>query len=167
MSARPRIKPESTPTDRLLDATTVAILIIMWAMVVFSYNSLPDTIAIHFNAAGEANGYGSKATMFIFPAVGTATIALLFVMNMFPHTFNYPVTITEENAARQYGLATKMVRWLNVCMAATFAMILYSIQRNANMGDSSLMPLPWLLPVVIALPLVPVIWYIIKARKER
>ncbi len=35
----------------------------------FLYPSLPDTIPIHFNAKGEADGWGSKESIFLAPAI--------------------------------------------------------------------------------------------------
>lgn len=163
MAARPRVKPERTPTDRMLDATAIALVIIMWAMVVFSYSALPETIATHFNASGEADGYGSKATIFIMPAVGTATFILLMVLNQFPHAFNYPVIITEENANRHYALATRLIRMVNVCLIITFLVAAYSMQEGGTAGKFNAMSI--VLPIVLGLPLLPIIWYFVQVRK--
>ena len=45
-----------------------------------------------------------KVTIWIMPAVAAIIFAVLTAVSRYPHTFNYPVRITSENARRQYLL---------------------------------------------------------------
>ena len=66
--------------------------IILWAIMLvpllyigYVWRSLPDTIPIHFDIHGEANGWGSKWTIFLLPAISLGTyLLLLFVRNIDP-----------------------------------------------------------------------------------
>ena len=113
MRNRPTLQLKPTRTDRILDAATFTILFTMWALVVTSFNSLPDTIPVHFNYKGEIDRYGSKGTLFILPVITSILTISMYYLNKVPHLFNYMVEITEENAERHYRRATRVLRWAN------------------------------------------------------
>lgn len=160
MSARPKIKLKLSPVDWLFDFVSIGLILFMWVLVLYMYNSQSDTIATHFDLTGKPNGYGSKQTLLGVPSIATASCILLFVLNRFPHSFNYPVTITEENAALHYSLATRTMRMMNVCMTLIFLFVLLvMLPIGSNLRG-------WILPVVL-LSFVPVIWYFIKLKKIR
>ncbi len=49
-------------------------------LVLSNYSTLPDTIPTHFNAQGVADDWGSKKTIFIFPAIAFPIYILLSVI---------------------------------------------------------------------------------------
>lgn len=51
--------------------------------------------------------------------------------NRVPHIFNYPTEIKPENAERQYRMATRMIRTLNVIIVCTFLYTSYGTIQNA------------------------------------
>lgn len=69
--------------------------------------------------------------IWILPAIGFILYVGLTVLNMFPHVFNYPVKITEENAEKQYNIATQAIRVLKVLIAFMFAYITYTSVKTA------------------------------------
>ena len=88
---------------------------------------LPDEIPTHLNAAGTPDDYGAKTSLWLLPAFGAGVYALLTISVWYPHTFNYPVKITEDNAARQYLIAARMIRMLKAGIIALFAYITYNM----------------------------------------
>src|SRR5699024_10967270 len=67
----------------MLDGLTFAIMIGMIGYVLFSYGSLPDEIPIHFNMAGEADGWGNKGTIIGLIFINFHVIMLCFALNYF------------------------------------------------------------------------------------
>ncbi len=161
MNTRPKIKPELKPVDKLLDILSILLLVAMWSLVLYGYSTLPETIATHFDASGNVNGHGSKATLFILPGIGTGMFFLFILLNRAPHMFNYPITITGENAARQYALATRLIRLLNTGILLSFAVIVYGI---INIGNGISIGM-WMLPMILIITTIPVVWYFVAARK--
>ncbi|MEG4037244.1 hypothetical protein QUA03_25885 [Microcoleus sp. S36b_A4] len=61
-------------------------------------------------------------TVWIMPVVAAIIFALLTAVSRYPHTFNYPVPITSENARRQYLLGRGLLVWLKaeICWLLAF-----------------------------------------------
>lgn len=124
MNQRPIVKITSTPLDRCLDGISLLLLIAFFGITVFYYASLPETIPTHFNAAGEPDAYGDKVSIFLLLGIALLIFILLRYFQNKPHLYNYPTTITEENAQEQYGKAMRMMRILNL----TTLVILFYLQ---------------------------------------
>lgn len=161
MNQRPRIKIELKPFDKIIEILAGVTFLLIWILTIKNYISLPDTIPIHFNASGHADGYGSKSTFFILPAIGTLLFILLTFLNKYPHIFNYPVNITEENAYQQYSNATRLVRYIKFSVEFTFLLIVWGIVQTVH-GKSSGLGV-WQLPLTLAMNLIPTIYFAVKS----
>ena len=60
---RPKITLIPSTADKLLEVLGWLILFVLWGYTISHYSSLPDTIPTHYNAAGEADGFGRKASV--------------------------------------------------------------------------------------------------------
>jgi uncharacterized membrane protein len=56
---------------------SIPVLVLVLAATALVYRDLPDIIPIHWNAAGEANGYGARITIFLLPLI-TGLMLLLW-----------------------------------------------------------------------------------------
>ena len=123
MQKRPVLHLPPTARETGIQITTVIVLILAWVMAAQYYRDLPDTIATHFNFSGQVDGYGSKKTIFIMPAVATIIAVALALLSRIPHQFNYLATITEANAESQYrgGRMMLFVIGLLVALLAVWA----------------------------------------------
>jgi uncharacterized membrane protein len=127
---RPKIKLERQLFDILLDRKNWALLTAFWIYILFSYNSLPESIPTHFNMKGEIDVYGSKKMLWMLPIIASViSIGFQFLIKV-PHIYNYIVEITEQNAKVQYKLATRMLRALRLCITILFFSIAYSSANN-------------------------------------
>jgi uncharacterized membrane protein len=133
---RPRIKLKLTSHDYVIEFIGLSFLIILIAIPILYYNQLPDRIPIHFNAAGNPDGFGEKPSLFILPAIGLLMYFLLTVLTAFPHIYNFPVAITPENAEIQYRLATRLMRILKTVIIILFSFIGWMSVRTA-VGNAS------------------------------
>jgi uncharacterized membrane protein len=126
-----------------------------------SYSSLPDTIPTHFNAAGEADGFGRKASIVSLPVVASLLYIGLTLLNRVPHSFNFPTPVTQDNALPQYTNATRMIRYLKLILVVVFAGISYQTIQQAN-GTGEGLGI-WFLPLTLVLIFMPLLYFVIKS----
>ena len=158
MEARPKIKLILSPLDKTIEYFAILILIALWGFAIYSFVKLPTTIPIHYNAAGKADDFGNKTSLFLLPAIGTILYFSLTVLNMYPQKFNYLTQITGDNAKKQYTITTKMIRHLKLIILLIFLVILFLTYRTSFGLGNGLGK--WFLPITILLPLVPILFSI-------
>lgn len=146
-TGRPKIKVPFEPLDIMIDLISVTLLIILIAYTFMAYSNLPETIATHFNASGEANGFSNKNSIWWIPGISLLLFVGLFVINKYPHMHNYMVNITEENALKNYRFSSRIVRFVNCLTIILFAFIQYTIITSSK-GESAQLG-SWFLPIVI------------------
>ena len=162
---RPKIKIPLDDTDRIIEFIGILAILTLVVIPVFYYGDLPDKIPTHFSMDGTPNAYGSKVFLWVLPIVGSALYLGLNVLCRFPHLFNYPWKITEENAERQYRLAIRMLRVMNVCIV-WFMAYMNNVSIQTALGNQG-GPNTFFILVLLALIFVPVIYYIIKMVKSK
>lgn len=156
---RPRIKVPFETVDVIIEFISITLLILMWVYCIVNYMELPDTIATHFNGAGEPDGYGSRQTVWIIPIIATVMYIGFFILNKYPHMHNYMVNITEENALKNYKFSTRIVRVVNFLCVLLMTYITYMIVESAfgkqfNLGT-------WFVPLVIGVSIIlPIIMFV-------
>jgi uncharacterized membrane protein len=161
---RPIIKLELYPLDRVFEIVCPVIIAFLWIYTIMSYSQLPDTIPTHFNASGKVDGYGSKMTILLLPVIGTVLYIAMTIINMYPHIFNYPVNITNENAKKQYTYATRLIRYLKTTIILTFSFIVYKSVTTAT-GSSEGLGIGFL-PFFLGLVFIPLIIYFFKTFRK-
>jgi len=158
---RPKLKIQLSALDQIFELLGWGVLLALWIWTGTSYSSLPDTIPTHFNAAGEADGFGRKASIVGLPVIATLLYVGLTILNRFPHIFNFPTPITPDNALSQYTNATRMIRYLKLILVLVFAGISYQTIQQAN-GTGEGLGL-WFLPLTLVLLFMPLVYFVIKS----
>lgn len=157
MNNRPKIELELTLFDKALEILGWISVLVIWILVITNYITLPDSIPIHYNSMGVADRFGGKENILTLPIVATVLFIGLTMLNQFPHLFNYPTPITEDNALRQYIYATRLLRYLKFIILVIFGAITWQTISNVhNIGI-------WFLPTTVALMLIPFIYFLIKS----
>jgi len=145
---RPRLKIESTAFDKILDASSLVLVVLIWVTVFQNYADLPAKIPMHFNAAGEVNEYGNKQMIWLLPGISIALFLLLYFLNKMPHNFNYLVKITPQNARQQYTIGTRIMRFTNLFVSGLFYYIVYkTVAITQGTGTSTLDK--WFSPLIM------------------
>jgi uncharacterized membrane protein len=163
METRPKIQIKLSKLDKSLKLLSTIVLVVMFCLAVFVYLKSPNIIPSHFNASGKPDDFSDKSVIFILLFIG---IFIYFGFNQlvkFPHIFNYPVSITKNNAERQYELATRMIRFLQLAMLITFTVIIlmtYLINIGISNGLGT-----WFLPLFLFVINIPVIITLIQSFK--
>ena len=162
---RPKLKIQLSPMDQVFELLGWGVLLALWVWTGTSYSSLPDSIPTHFNAAGEADGFGRKASIVGLPVIVTLLYIGLTLLNRFPHIFNFPTPITQDNALRQYTNATRMIRNLKLILVLVFAGISFQTIKQAN-GEAAGLGV-WFLPVTLGAIFLPLLYFVINSIKEK
>jgi uncharacterized membrane protein len=164
MEAKPKINLTLSSFDRSLEWISKFLLLIMLALTVYSFIKSPASIPIHFNAIGQADSYGRKASILILPILGIIIYIALTLLNKIPHLFNYLTKITAENAQQQYTIATRMLRFVKLAILLLFTLIilftyLTSIGVTNGLGG-------WFIPLTLVLMLGPTMFLVIQSLKS-
>lgn len=162
---RPKIALESGPADWLLEGVAVAGLVVLLVVPAVYYAELPDIIPQHFNARGEADGFGPKATLWLLPILGIGIYAMMTILNRYPHVFNYTVQITPENAEQQYRMATQLIRVLKVFVMSLFAYLSWGTIQVALEQAQALGS--WVLWFMLGFNFTVIGWYLYQANRKK
>jgi uncharacterized membrane protein len=162
---RPKIRIELTTADKMVEILGWSVLLATWVFTIASYSSLPDIIPIHYNGAGKADDFGSKINMLMLPIIASILFVGMTIANKFPHVFNYPNKITEENALRQYTNATRMMRYLKLVLVVLFSLIDFKTIQGTR-GQSAGLGI-WFLPLTMGLIFIPLLYFIIKSFRSK
>lgn len=163
MKGRPKIKPKLTATDNVFEISGWLLLLAMWVLTVISFNALPNQVPVHFDAAGQVTRTGGKGTILILPIISTLLFLGMSLLNNYPHIFNYPTEITEDNALKQYTNATRLIRYLKFIILTVFGLIFLNTIRIAHEQGEGLGQ--WFLPLTLGLIFIPLLFYLRKSYK--
>lgn len=136
---RPVDNTPITTSERVLDIVALIVPLAGLALALVRYPELPEQIPVHFNGKGVADGYGSRWTIFMIPAISLVMSVGLMILARYPNQFNYLTAITPDNASFEYKKARIMVRLLNAeCAFLLFTAVLSTLQ-GVN-GEARLSP---------------------------
>ena len=149
---RPRIKIDLTAVDYIVEIVSLLSILGAIALYVIYWIKAPDTVPIHYNIYGEADGYGSKSEMLILPICTVLFYVGLTILNKYPHIFNFPTAVTEENVLSLYKIATRGIRWMKLlcCLLFTY-MIWHEVRIIINQEVPKLDGFSWIFIACIAI----------------
>ncbi|MDN7247010.1 DUF1648 domain-containing protein [Planococcus shenhongbingii] len=131
MNNQPKIDITKPRFALLLDAIAIITFAALLIYLFSQYGSLPDRVPGHYNGAGKVDRWGSKVELFFLPIIGAALWIFMFVMEKFPHTYNY-LNLTEKNAEAQYRNGMLMMNVLKNEMILLFCFITYQNMQVAS-----------------------------------
>lgn len=144
----------------------LAAIILGFGIVAFYYGQLPAEIPIHFNSSGEADSYGAKILLWVLPVINLAIFYGLEATTKSGFKwFNYPVKITETNAAEQHRIALQLIAVLRLVVNLLFAWIIYSLVFAALKGGGTLNM--WVLAGFLLAVFGPIIYFTVEANKSK
>ena len=165
MNTRPKIRPQKNVWDRVLEAIAIGALVYGIVVVLQAWSTLPDTIPIHFDASGNADGFGPKGMIWLLPSISVVLVPAMLFLRRFPWLSNTPIKITEENAEKQYGLIVRLLSLLACAVSLLFTVLVYDTILIAGGGNSLLGA--WFMPIFLTGVMAPILWYFYAAFKGR
>lgn len=144
---RPLREIPLSPWDQVLEVLSVILLLVAIFSVIQAWRILPESLPTHFGPSGTPDAWGGKYTIILLPGISLGLYLLLTVLSHYPHIYNYPCRITEENASAQYRMAQTFMRVLKLEMMALFTYIEWgtiqvALGKAGGLGG-------WLLPVTM------------------
>ncbi len=125
MNLRPNLKIKPDWLDYLIEICSIVILIVIVVLVLINYSALQDNIPTHYNIKVAVDSYGSKDTIWIYPSVALLFYVGLSIVLKYPHQFNYPITITDQNVRKVYKsgiLIIRLVKLLSLLLLLYFSL---------------------------------------------
>jgi len=158
---RPVIKIVPTIGEKIVELLGLLITICMVIFPYIIYSRLPEIIPTHINILGEIDGYGNKDSFNSVPLLGVIIYIGLSVMQKYPHAFNYPIEVNEDNCHQLYSLGIKCCRSSKIIAMLIFAYITYHFTCSAFGIKATMVPVIFLtLGLLITL-----IYYIVQMSK--
>ncbi len=154
------------PTEEWSDILSWTLLLFILIMTARLYNDLPDRVPTHFNVRGQVDGWGTKQSVWLLPAVSVLMFGLFQLSLRFPKLINYPVRITPENAQRQYDLARTFLRVLRTSVLVLFFLIQWITLQTA-LGRPSLIAATFGMMISTFLVMIPLAVYLVLAFRRK
>ena len=124
---RPDIKIPYSGEHLYTDIAILAIVLFMAGAALVAAGAVQpsEQLPSHFDLFGNPDGYisGRQLLRVLLVPVFMALLfpALFSVLRLFPRRFNYPVTITPLNAAKQYQISVDRLYEIKLAMSVLFA----------------------------------------------
>ena len=156
--------PQTLP-EWLLEFAAATALLAQFVIVFSAWPELPDRVPQHFNAAGEADAWGSRAALLLLPAVNFVVSLIMTVVSRFPHISSVPIEVTAANAARVYRLVRFQTVWLKAVLSFVFAYMSWRMVGQA-LGTAQGLGSAFLPLTVVAVGSA-VVWFYFELRQQR
>jgi uncharacterized membrane protein len=163
--SRPVLDIPLSPFEAFLVILSVLGIITVLAITWWAWSALPAIIPTHSGLSGALNASGGKVVLLIFPILSIGLAVLLAIVSRFPHTYNYPWPITEENAPRQYFLARLLLRWITLEVVWTFCGVQWALIQAAQTHSAGAMFL--FAPAIVLALFVTIAWHRRAASRAR
>ncbi len=144
--------------DMIVNIICVALLLGIILYLVFSWNSIPEKIPGHYNAAGEIDRWGSRGELLILPIVSWILYLGMTVTEKFPQIWNTGVQITDKNKEQVYRILKNLIGTVKLITVAVFSFI--SMKSSLGKG----LPM-WFLPLFLVLMFGSITYFILKLMK--
>ena len=151
---------------RILEPLALLLLLITWGVTVYAMagpTPLPARIPTHFDAAGQPDGWGTPAMLWMMPAMATGIYLLMSLVARYPLSFNFPMRIHPSARRQLEGLALRMLSWIKAEVMGLFACIQYKIIELARAGRGTLSA--FFLPLVMVVIFGTIAWHIAAMRR--
>lgn len=126
-------RPVRTGYDRAADVICIILLLGVSVWIALCWNSFPEQVALHYNAAGEIDKWGDRITLIILPVIAWLIYGLLAVVGYFPKMWNMPIRITDENRERVFRTTAHFVSILKCAVTVFFLIITVCAAYAINM----------------------------------
>ena len=111
-------------------------------LVLSNYSTLPDTIPSHFNAQGVADDWGSKKSIFVFPALAVPIYVVFSALNGWISLAKDPKSLINLpdrakaaiSEARAEELRVLIARCLLLIKTLTVALMTYSVYATIEVA---------------------------------
>jgi hypothetical protein len=160
---RPKIELSLSYADKVQEILAAVLLAGHVLLVALNFADLPESIPIHINYRDEIDGWGKKGSIWLLPLIALFIYGLMTVVNRRPDKFNYPYRFKPENAEWEYLRATRVIRWLKLCIMGLLMVLSWRLiaEVKPQIGYMG----PWLSWAALAGILLAPLWYLVRSGK--
>lgn len=151
---------------KILETIALVMLLAMWATTALAISGphrLPARIPIHFNAAGQPDGWGTPGMLWMMPVVATVIYLLMTLVARYPAAFNFRVRTTPAVRRQLEAIAIGLISWLKCEVVCLFAWIQYESIHLARSGQGTLPVL--FMPAVLVVVFGTIAWHVAAMRR--
>lgn len=109
-----------TVADRILEMVSLVLAVFLIVLATILYHYLPERIPVHFNAVGEADGWGDKCMIFVLSTLGVVTMAICSAAAYNYKMVNLPFSLNPACLSQQVTIIGRMMRVLSVLCGLLF-----------------------------------------------
>ena len=154
--------PKRSTLDWLMEAASLAALALIIGTVLVHWDQLPPQVPKHFGASGQPNGWGSRNTLLLLPAIAAGIYVLATAATYFTRLVNLPIEIDRDSPDVQrvltsFAIAMKL-SCLLVFLYITGATVRTALGRSAGLGGA-------FLPVSLIATFSPTGYYLLRLRR--
>ena len=113
-----KMRRSRTIPDRILEVISLLVMIGTTFYLIVGWNSFPDRIPAHYNAAGEIDRWGGKGELIFLLVMMWILYIGITLIQRFPQIWNTGVQVTQENRERVYRILMYMLETLKLLMVA-------------------------------------------------
>ena len=155
-----KMRRSRTIPDRILEVISLLVMIGTTFYLIVGWNSFPDRIPAHYNAAGEIDRWGGKGELIFLLVMMWILYIGITLIQRFPQIWNTGVQVTQENRERVYRILMYMLETLKLLMVAGLSFLTVYGITGKNLPS-------WFLPVFIGLVFADLIfWLVCLARRQ-
>lgn len=112
---------------------SLLIVILMWAVSLYAFFTLPDIIPTHFGMEGNPDAYGNKTIFLILPVLFSFAPAIILIMvkfrfvliNKYPYLINLPGFFTYIEEISEERRSYWFNRYFELVLKFNFALTFY------------------------------------------
>ena len=135
---RPKLKISFNWKEKLILLISTLPIIAMWLYLWIMWNEIPNIVPTHFGFSGVPDNFGNKKSLFIIPIIASILHLTLALLSKIPHSFNYPVNVTDKNAEALYKIGKQTMLLLDMEISLLFAILLCKSIQVAIGNESGL-----------------------------
>ena len=128
--SRDRKKKPITFSDRILELVALVMALCLLVLTGILYNKAPDTIPIHFNFAGDADGWGGKSFYWILAGIMLVGMVICSSAAYNRKLVNLPVRLKPKVFYRQIGLIGRMCRIMTIGVGFIWLTLLLAMSSS-------------------------------------
>lgn len=125
--SRPKIYIKKTRLDYFFEGISIISLALTFIIIAYYWGKYPNSVAIHYNALGQADSFGPRWLLLILPLTALLTYIGMTYLNKFPHVFNFPVEVSERNAEVLYTIGKRTISFMKMTICLLVLYITFSL----------------------------------------
>ena len=168
MNDRPKIKIPLDKTDKTILAVVIILGCFLWIFSSYLFYISPEKVPAHYDFSGKVTRLDNKIILLLLPALGTIVCIGLYILSKYPNIYNYPLTITTENAAANYKKGSKLMRFLMLGILVLFSFFQLEFYKSIKNNFSAIpkWDLPLILLITMATPIVSALFFYTPTNKK-